>query len=331
MNFKKVLTALTIASLVVGCSNSKFDLPNSIVESEDFILYFDSDSTYKTVEKSKIGGISGSILLRDTSVYFNPNSEDELVLNYRKKNDSLEFFNSDTTMNFLIKTTSEDELFTFDRQFNEHKRLGIPPSIFSPNDFDGLESDEAKNIISKIWKNSLVYFKYPEAVRASSFNAEKRTPDNDFERKWNGEELYDDYSFFLGVYAQNALKQEDYNSMYGYVIMNNGKMEKLIFPKYEEVDDQYEWRSYTTPDDFSEDDINQVNTILKSQFKIDVDTNVEDLQIYEPTSKGDSYSVYLTTIKEVWKPYGIIRGGYATTNHSFKLTRTDGKIKISRD
>ncbi|MEP4440859.1 MAG: hypothetical protein ABJ324_14515, partial [Marinobacter alexandrii] len=72
-------------------------------------------------------------------------------------------------------------------------------------------------------------------------------------------------------------------------------------------------------------------SILKSQFKIDVDTNVEDLQIYEPTSKGDSYSVYLTTIKEVWKPYGIIRGGYTTTNHSFKLTRTDGKINLTRD
>tara|TARA_R110000868_G_scaffold137334_1_gene350886 strand:- start:1108 stop:2103 length:996 start_codon:yes stop_codon:yes gene_type:complete len=330
MNFKNVLATLTIASVVVGCSNSKFELPNSIAESEGFIFYFDSDSTYKTVEKSKIGGIAGSILLTDTSVYFNPNSEDELVFNYRKKNDSLEFFNSDTTMNFLIKTTSEDELFAFDRQFNENKRLGIPPAVFSPNDFEGLESDDAKNIISKIWKNSLVYYKYPETVRASSFNAEKRTPSNEFERKWNAEELYDDYSFFLGVYAQNALKQEDYSSMYGYVIMNNGKMEKLIFPKYDEVDEQYEWRSYSTPDNFSEDDINQVNSILKANFKIDVGTNVEDLQIYEPTSDRETYSLYLNTIKEVWQPYGYISGGYMTKIHSFKLTKTNGEITIKR-
>lgn len=331
MNFKNALGILTIVSISVGCSNSKFELPNSIAESENFIFYFDSDSTYKTVEKSKIGGLAGSILLTDTSVYFNPNSEDELVFNYRKKNDSLELFNSDTTMSLLIKPTNEVALFAFDRQFNENKRLGIPPAVFSPNDFEGLESDEAKNIISKVWKNSLVYYKYPETVRASSFNAEKRSPNNEFERKWNSEDLYDDYSFFLGVYAQNALKQEDYSSMYGYVIMKNGKMEKIIFPKYEEVDEQYEWRSYTTPDDFSANDIKEVNSILKSKFKIDVDSNVEDMQIYEPTSKGESYSMYVTTIKEVWKPYDYIRGGYTTNNHSFKLTKSDGKISISRD
>ncbi len=331
MKFQKVLKILPIVLIIAGCSNSRFELPNSIVESEDFIFYFDSDSTYKMVEKSKIGGIVGSLFLTDTSVYLNPNSEDEIVFNYIKKNDSVEFFNSDTTINFLLKTTSDEQLFAFERQFNEHKRLGIPPAVFSTNDFDGLDSDEAKNIISKIWKNSLAYYKYPETVRASIFNIEKRTPSNEFERKWNAEDLYDDYSFILGAYAQNALKQEDYSSMYGYVIMNNSKMEKLIFPKYEEVDEQYEWRSYSTPDDFSEADIKEVNSILKNKYKIDVDNNVEELQIYEPTSNEEGYSMYVTTIKEVWQPYGYISGGYMTKIHSFKLTRTDGKINISRD
>jgi hypothetical protein len=119
--------------------------------------------------------------------------------------------------------------------------------------------------------------------------------------------------------------------MYGYVIMNNSKMEKLIFPKYEEVDEQYEWRSYTTPDDFSEADVKEVNSILKNKYKIDVDNNVKELEIYEPTSNEKGYSMYVNTIKEVWQPYGYISGGYMTKIHSFKLTRTDGKINISRD
>lgn len=331
MNFSNIFKALILILVVEGCGNTKFELPNTIAESEDVIFYFDSDSTFKTVDKSKIGGTSGSTFLTDTSIYFNPNSENELVLNYRKKSDSLVLSNSDTTLTFLIKSANEKELFDFDRQFNEHKRLGIPASIFSIDDFADIEAKEAKSIISKIWKNSLVYYKYPETVRASSFGADKRTPANEFEQKWNNEQLYDDYYFFLGVYAQNALKQEDYNTMSGYIIMNDGKMESIIFPKYEEVEDQYEWRSYSVPDNFNSDDINEVNSILKNRFKIDVNENVKKLSIYEPMMSEDNYSLYVTTIKEVWKPYGYIRGGYSTNSHTFELTKSESGITIKRD
>ena len=183
-----------------------------------------------------------------------------------------------------------------------------------------------------IWKRSKSKFKYPESVRVSSFDVNKKSPTNEFERKWNEKFLNNYYSFNLGVYAENALKQEDYKILFGNVITKNGKLEKVVFPFEEEVEEQYEWRSYDMPKGFPEEDVKEINLILKNRFKIDIETDVRELNIYEPDEMlgRENHKITVTTINELWRPYGFGSGGYMTTMHNFEMTKIDGTIHIDR-
>ena len=326
---RKIFLILLLNLLIFSCVDLRFELKNTIAESEEFTMYFESDTINKIIYKDYIGGKSIPIYKTDSTVYFNYNQSLEEIFNYEKKDDSLILTNSKTNLRFVIKESSKENIFAFDRLYNEHKRLGIPPDVFYVADFKDLNAEEVKKIISKIWRKTVSKYKYPKSVELDYFYVQNNQPKNKMEIEWNNESLFDDYRFSLSVKAQNFLKQKNTAHQTGYIVIEKGKSDEIIFDFAGKKNDEYKWREYDIPDNFSEDDVISINTILKNQYNIDVKEDVYELSLTDYSLKEKGY--YDLTLDIKIKPDNFYYKYFKTDSKYFKLYKEEKSIKIETD
>ena len=184
-------------------------------------------------------------------------------------------------------------------------------------------------IISKIWRKTVSKYKYPKSVELDYFYVQNNQPKNKMEIEWNNESLFDDYRFSLSVKAQNFLKQKNTAHQTGYIVIEKGKSDEIIFDFAGKKNDEYKWREYDIPDNFSEDDVISINTILKNQYNIDVKEDVYELSLTDYSLKEKGY--YDLTLDIKIKPDNFYYKYFKTDSKYFKLYKEEKSIKIETD